>query len=370
MLPLGLIFLAGSRRRRRARWSRPSRSPARSRPCAGGSSTAAARARWRRSRWPAPSRRGRWCWRSARTRRPRVVVVLGALAGLVVPPLGPVHARGARARAARARRAPAARLRARLGGRGGGADRRAAARRAGRGAALPRRGADDRGGGDARRDGRGVAHDARRASAEPAAAEARAGPLPAALWLLYGALAATAAALGAIDIARAGGGARAGPRQRGGVRAGGDGGRDGRRQPAGRAAALARAAAAGAWSRCWCRWPRGSRWRRPRPGASSCSAAALVIPGAVLGALFASLYLLADRLAPRRIGDAHVRVAGDGQQRRARARRRRRGGADGALGRRRGAVVRRGVRARGDRARTVALCPHANSTRRPMSRDR
>ena len=59
-----------------------------------------------------------------------VVVALGGLAGLVVPPLGP-FTRAALGRALRERGgAAAARLRARHGGRGVGADRRAADRRA------------------------------------------------------------------------------------------------------------------------------------------------------------------------------------------------------------------------------------------------
>ena len=93
-----------------------------------------------------------------------------------------------------------------------------------------------------------------------------------------------------------------------------------------------RRASTAAWPRracCWRRWPsgrwraacsraaswrwpperrvivlqlvdgrRGSRPRRSRRRGSGCSGAALLVPGAALGALFATLYLLVDRLAP------------------------------------------------------------------------
>ena len=135
------------------------------------------------------------------------------------------------------------------------------------------------------------------ASAEPAAVEARAGPLPAALWLLYGALAATAAALGAIEIA-----VPAAAREQGHVSAAGF-----------VLAAMAAGTVAGSLLAGRRHWRVPPQWRvvalsvpmaagialaATATGRLELLAAALVIPGAVLGALFASLYLLADRLAP------------------------------------------------------------------------
>ena len=130
----------------------------------------------------------------------------------------------------------------------------------------------------------------------------------------------------------------------GGRAAGGDGGRHRHRQPAGGA-----------------RWAFGSpqrrvvalqavmarrrrRLRQLSATHSRCSARRWSCPGALLGALFASLYLLVDRLAPEGVGYAHVRVAGHGQQRRAGAGCRGRGGVERGVGARRGPVVRRGLR--------------------------
>ena len=132
-----------------------------------------------------------------------------------------------------------------------------------------------------------------RRAARPRAAAAGA------LWLLFGALAPTAAALGAIDIAVPAAAREQGHLGGGGRAAGGDGGR--RRWPA----ACWRGARSGAGRREWRvialqvrRWRAGSRWRRRPRSSSGLLGAALLIPGAALGALFATLYLLADRLAP------------------------------------------------------------------------
>jgi MFS family permease len=134
-------------------------------------------------------------------------------------------------------------------------------------------------------------------TAEPQAAEARAGPLPAALWVLYGALAATAAALGAIEIA-----VPAAAREQGHVSAAGV-----------VLAAMAAGTVAGSLLAGRRHWKMAPQWRvvalaAPMAGGVALAAtatgqlellaAALVVPGAVLGALFASLYVLADQLAP------------------------------------------------------------------------
>ena len=116
-----------ARRRPRARSSRRSRPRARWRRRAGGSWTATARVRWRPSRWPAPPAIARAGGARRASSAPRaVLVLLAGLAGLFAPPLGPFTRVRLGTRAARARAAPAAHLRARLGRRGGGADRRAA----------------------------------------------------------------------------------------------------------------------------------------------------------------------------------------------------------------------------------------------------
>jgi MFS family permease len=134
-------------------------------------------------------------------------------------------------------------------------------------------------------------------TAEPQAAEARAGPLPAALWVLYGALAATAAALGAIEIA-----VPAAAREQGQVSAAGV-----------VLAAMAAGTVAGSLLAGRRHWRMAPQWRvvalaAPMAGGVALAAtatgqrellaAALVVPGAVLGALFASVYVLADQLAP------------------------------------------------------------------------
>jgi len=134
-------------------------------------------------------------------------------------------------------------------------------------------------------------------TAEPQAAEARAGPLPAALWVLYGALAATAAALGAIEIA-----VPAAAREQGQVSAAGV-----------VLAAMAAGTVAGSLFAGRRHWRMAPQWRvvalaAPMAGGVALAAtatgqlellaAALVVPGAVLGALFASVYVLADQLAP------------------------------------------------------------------------
>jgi MFS family permease len=135
------------------------------------------------------------------------------------------------------------------------------------------------------------------ATAAPRAAEARAGPLPAALWLLYGALAATAGALGAIEIA-----VPAAAREQGQVSAAGV-----------VLAAMAAGTVAGSLLAGRRRWRIAPQWRivalaAPMAGGLALAAtvagrlellaAALILPGAVLGALLASVYVLADRLAP------------------------------------------------------------------------
>jgi MFS family permease len=132
--------------------------------------------------------------------------------------------------------------------------------------------------------------------AAPAAAPRRV-PLPAALWLLYGALGLTAGALGAIDISLP-----AATRELGNFNAAGV-----------LLAGMAVATVAGSLVAGRGRW-RGPPARRvvalmvllaagvalTATATSSLAllAAALLVPGAMLGALFATAYLLADQLAP------------------------------------------------------------------------
>ena len=135
------------------------------------------------------------------------------------------------------------------------------------------------------------------ATPAPQVAEARAGPLPAALWLLYGALAATAAALGAIEIA-----VPAAAREQGQVSAAGA-----------VLAAMAAGTVAGSLLAGRRRWRNAPQWRivalaAPMAGGLALAATVtgrlewlavtLILPGAVLGALLASVYVLADQLAP------------------------------------------------------------------------
>jgi MFS family permease len=135
------------------------------------------------------------------------------------------------------------------------------------------------------------------ATPAPQVAEARAGPLPAALWLLYGALAATAAALGAIEIA-----VPAAAREQGQVSAAGA-----------VLAAMAAGTVAGSLLAGRRRWRIAPQWRivalaAPMAGGLALAATVtgrlewlavtLILPGAVLGALLASVYVLADQLAP------------------------------------------------------------------------
>ena len=231
-----------------ARWSPASRSRARSRPCAGGSSTATARLRWRGSRWPAPSGVGRSCSRSAAALgAPPWVVVAGRRSpGSSSRRSGRSRARPG-ARAARARE-PAARLRARLRGRGGRADRRAAARRVAVAACSPRarRWPIAAAGMLAGRSRPARSRSARDRRPPAARAPARAA-LPAALWLRLRRARWRRRRRSGRSTSRCrrrrasrvsvGGGGRA---------AGGDGGRDGRRQPAGGRRRWRAAAAAGA----------------------------------------------------------------------------------------------------------------------------
>jgi MFS family permease len=132
---------------------------------------------------------------------------------------------------------------------------------------------------------------------ERAAAPSRREPLPAALWLLFGALAIAAAALGAIDIA-----VPAAAREQGHLSAAGV-----------LIAVMAVATVTGSLVAGRRRWRRSPQWRlvvllavmsagialtASVTGRLELIAAALIVPGAALGALFATLYLLADRLAP------------------------------------------------------------------------
>lgn len=125
--------------------------------------------------------------------------------------------------------------------------------------------------------------------------------LPAALWLLFASLAATAAALGAIDVA-----VPAAAREEGNATAAGV-----------LLAVMAVGTVLGslfAGRRAW-RWSPGSRVVALEVAMALGLAltaltvthlwllgAALLVPGAALGALFASLYLLVDRLAPEGSG--------------------------------------------------------------------
>ena len=95
---------------------------------------------------------------------------------------------------------------------------------------------------------------------------------------------------------------------------------DGDGQPAGGRARVALAAATRVIVLQVVDGARDRAARRRRDGRLGLLGAALVIPGAALGALFATLYLLVDQLAPG-IGYAHVRVAGHREQRGARRRR-------------------------------------------------
>lgn len=139
------------------------------------------------------------------------------------------------------------------------------------------------------------------ATPEPLAPTTGRTPLPGALWLLYGALAGTAAALGAIEIA-----VPAAARAQGHVSAAGL-----------VIAAMAAATVAGSLLAGRIRWRVPPQWRivalsapmalgialaATAAGNLVALAAALLIPGAALGALFASIYVLADRLAPPRSG--------------------------------------------------------------------
>jgi hypothetical protein len=125
----------------------------------------------------------------------------------------------------------------------------------------------------------------------------RRAPLPIALWLLVSALAITAAALGAIDIA-----VPAAAREQGHLSAAGV-----------LIAVMAVATVGGSLAAGRREWRRPAQWRivallalmaggialaASFTGRLSLLAAALILPGAALGALFATLYLLADRLAP------------------------------------------------------------------------
>jgi hypothetical protein len=134
------------------------------------------------------------------------------------------------------------------------------------------------------------------ATGGPAETNARK-PLPAALWLLYGGLAATAAALGAIEIA-----VPAAAREEGHTNAAGL-----------LLAAMAVGTVVGSLTAGRRRWRLALQWRTVvLSGAMAVTIAgaatvtgrlellgvALIVTGAALGALFASLYVLADRLAP------------------------------------------------------------------------
>ncbi len=126
-------------------------------------------------------------------------------------------------------------------------------------------------------------------------------PLPGALWLLYGALALTAAALGAIEIAvPAAARAQEHPSASGVL-----------------LAAMAAGTVAGSLFAGRRQWRVPPQWRIVGLAAAMSAAlaltataasrlgllgVALVVPGAVLGALFASTYVLADRLAPAGAG--------------------------------------------------------------------
>jgi MFS family permease len=141
-----------------------------------------------------------------------------------------------------------------------------------------------------------TARSAPQRAARPTAKRGRI-PLPAPLWLLYGALAATAASLGAIDISLP-----AAARENGHFSAAGvlfavmavgtvagslvAGRRDWRGSPQWRVVALT-----GLMSG-------GIALTATATSRLELLGAALLVPGAILGALFATAYLLADRLAP------------------------------------------------------------------------
>ena len=129
----------------------------------------------------------------------------------------------------------------------------------------------------------------------------RAPRFPASLWLLYGALALTAAALGAIEIA-----VPAAARAQDHASASGL-----------LLAAMAAGTVAGSLFAGRRQWRMPPQWRIVGlAGAMAAALAltataashlgllgvALIVPGAVLGALFASTYVLADRLAPAGAG--------------------------------------------------------------------
>jgi MFS family permease len=122
-------------------------------------------------------------------------------------------------------------------------------------------------------------------------------PLPATLWLLFAALAITAASLGAIDIA-----VPAAAREQGHFSAAGV-----------LIAVMAVATVGGSLVAGRREWRRSAQWRlvallaamaagiavaASATGRLELLGAALILPGFALGALFATLYLLADRLAP------------------------------------------------------------------------
>jgi predicted MFS family arabinose efflux permease len=121
--------------------------------------------------------------------------------------------------------------------------------------------------------------------------------LPPVLWLLVAALAITAAALGAIDIA-----VPAAAREHGHLNAAGL-----------LIAVMAVATVGGSLAAGRREWRRSAQWRvvallavmaggialaASVTGRLELLGAALILPGFALGALFATLYLLADRLAP------------------------------------------------------------------------
>jgi MFS family permease len=133
--------------------------------------------------------------------------------------------------------------------------------------------------------------------ASPAHATGGRIPLPGALWLLYGALALVAAALGAIDISLP-----AAARELGHFRAAGV-----------LLAGMAVATVAGSLLAGRHRWRGSPEWRvvallalmgggvaltATATGSLEWLAVTLLVPGALLGALFATAYLLVDRLAP------------------------------------------------------------------------
>ena len=278
-----------------------------------------------------------------------VVVVLGGLVGLVVPPLGPFT----RAALGRALRERGERLQRAYGLDTAGEESALivapllialAAGLLSPAAALTIAAAVMLAGTVA------ASRTALAATAEPPTADARAGPLPAPLWLLYGALAATAAALGAIEIA-----VPAAAREQGHVSAAGF-----------VLAAMAAGTVAGSLLAGRRHWSVPPQWRvvaltvpmaagvalaATASGRLELLGAALVIPGAVLGALFASRVRARRPAGAGGIGDARIRLAGDRQQRRAGPWGGRGRSAHGALRGRRRALDGCRLRARGRRAR-------------------